>query len=474
MAVDLGNQLAQLGFIPELAGLMQQSAVLNSRPFYGPTIAFVGTSITDQCTRYIPNDQPTPSSAFFADGYITHFMQLSGQRCNFPLKNSFGVSGNTFVDIAQRLQPIIKVNAAIIGLEGGSNDFTNSDPNISSLASVKANWLVCAQRLRQTGALIVIIPAPPRAGAVLTAAQLKVQMAFTTFQREFCHANPGFLFCDYLGYWLDQTSATSVPLAGMVKSDNLHPTTIGAYWMGKALADLLNPYLPQRPTNLVANADIYDATNNPTGSLLYTGASNRSLVSGTGGTETANANLTYTGGGTGGGLAAGWTFLRGTSTSVCTVTNTKQNPTTAAGRASGERQIIQIAASSGGGADEVYNFRFTPALADVAAGDWYYGEVLVEITAAPVNMNALELYVLETRPSNSQTSIDGSFSTSLAGVWPQVTDLRVLRSPPIQRTSDASALQWNLRARFKTDVSTAGITAIVGDPVMRKVEKSLV
>jgi lysophospholipase L1-like esterase len=441
----------------------------------GPRVVMFGTSITAQNARNNTDLNNSPSRAFFTDGYAAHARQMLQQRFNLPVEFNFGLSGDTLIPnppttigMTVRQDAVLAVKPDVVMLEAGANDIP-----VSSFEAMRDAWLQIVRRFRNIGAIVVVIPIPPRAGAALTAAQVKKQQRFTNFQREFCLNNNGVLFADYLGYWLDQTSTASVPLAGMVKADNLHPTAQGAHYMGRAIADLLGPILPPRPSHVLANADIYDATDNFTGNLLYSGTANRGLMAGTGGTETANANLTYTGGGTGGGLATGWSFLRGSSTSVCTVTNTKESPRTDPGRSSGERQVIQIAASSGGGADEVYNLRCSPTFADIAVGDWYYAEAQIEITAAPVNVSALELYLLETRPANSQTAIDGSMNSSLALTLAGVTDggvPRVYRTPPMQKTADATAIQANVRARLKTDVGAASITFKVADFVVRKVD----
>ena len=466
---SLGDQLSYLGFTSELAGVLK-SNIGNGKT---PVVAIYGTSVTDQNSKNVPNDQASPGRAWYTDGYATWLRILTSQRIDLNPNNDFGVSGDTFAMMYARIGNVLASKADFCIVEGGPNDIPNLVTD-DDYKEMRRDWEKIVTLLRQKGMTPIILPPTARSGAVLTASQIRFQQQLYNYQREFCRKNAGYLFCDYLGYWLDQTSVSSVPLAGMVKADNLHPTAIGAYYMGKALADLINPLLPPLPTNVLPNADIFNATDNFTGNLLYSSGLNRGILLGTGGTETANANLTYTGGGTGGGLAAGMTFLRGTATSVCTVTNTKENPRTDAGRASGERQVIQIAASTGGGADEVYNLRFTPALADVAAGEWYYGECSMEVSVAPTNVMALEFYVLETRPSNSQTSIDLALNSSLAGVLPTVTWSGVMRTPPIKRTSDASALQINIRARLKTDAGAAGITFKVGDLALRKVDPAFI
>ncbi len=431
---------------------------------FGPKFAIFGTSITDQNSRLIIPPTASPSRAWFADGYATWLRILTGQRINLPVENDFGVSADTFQLMLARIGTVIAACPDYCIVEGGSNNIAVDD-----FATMKLNWLAIVKTLRNAGITPIILPMPPRGGAVLTANQIKTQQRFYNFQREFCLKYKGYLFADYLPYWLDQTSSTSVPLAGMVKADNLHPTCLGAYWMAKALFDIVMPLISARPSHVLPYTDIYDATYNPTGNLLYNGSTNYGLLAGTGGTQTSNAGLTYAGGGS----SAGSTFVRGTATSTCTVTLDKENPRTDTGRPSGERQVIQIAAASGGGADEVYNYRFTPPIADVATGDWYYAEVAIDVTAAPVNVSAIELYLLETRPSNSQTSIDLAMNSALSGVLPSVTFSGVLRTPPIQRQSDATALQINVRSRLKTDVGAAGVTFKLGDYAVRKVDTTI-
>jgi GDSL-like Lipase/Acylhydrolase family len=464
MPQSLGDNLAQLGVDPSVGGLLQSSISAGSLPLF----AIFGTSITDQNSRWIVPPAASPSSAWFADGYATWLRILTNQRINLPVSNDFGVSGDTFAMMQARIGTVLASKADYCIVEGGSNDISGLSTE-AGYTSMVSTWLAIIGLLRKKGICPIIMPAPPRAGSVLTAQQVRYQQRFYNFQREYCRNNRGFLFVDYLGWCLDQTSATSNPLPNMVKADNLHPMNTLAFYMGKTAADIVNQLLPPRPSDVLPNADIYNVTDNPTGNLLYSGATNYGLLAGTGGTQTANANLTYSGN-----SSAGSTFVRGSATSVCTVTLTKENPRTDTGRASGERQIIQITANSGGGADEVYNFRFTPAIADVAAGDWYYAECGIQVTAAPVNISSLELYLLETRPSNSQTSIDLAMNSSLSGFLPTVTWSGVLRTPPIQRTSDATALQVNIRARAKTDVGAASITFAAGDYAVRKVDPSFI
>jgi putative NIF3 family GTP cyclohydrolase 1 type 2 len=428
----------------------------------GFKLAMLGDSITDQNSRNISPPSASPSRAWFTDGWMTWTRILTRQRFDIDPAGDFGVSGDTLQMMLARLPSVIAYAPTHCTVLGGSNNF-----DTDTFATIRDTWLSIVTGLINAGIAPIVIPAPPRGGTFLTAAQVQLQHRFTNFQREWCRANRGAYFVDYLPLVTDQTSAVSIPIAGFLKSgDTLHQAAIGAYWMSIPVTALLSSICPALPTEFSAAADYYHATDNPTGNLLFSGTANRALLVGTDGTQTANAGLTYAGGSA---LATGATFLRGTSTSTCTVTLSKENPRTDTGRASGERQIIEIAATSGGGADEIYNLRFTPTFSNISSGDWYYGEASVEIITAPVNMMALEFHLLETRPSNSQTAMDMALNTSTAGVMPTVVWSGVLRTPPIQRTADATAVQANIRARMKTDAGAASVKFAVGDMQVRKV-----
>lgn len=439
-----------------LAGL----SAITLKKIPGPTGGIFGTSITDQNSRLIRPPASSPSSAWFNDGYATWLRILSGQSFNISPEYDFGVSGNTLSDMLARIDPVLAAPLDFCIVEGGAN---NSLDTTFAFESARDTWLQIVGRLYAAGIYPICIPILPTGGTGRTTAQLLGQQRFNNFIREYAYGSGKALVCDPMVYMLDQTSANNNPIAGMLKADNLHPAVPGAFAIAKALWDILAPIYPPRPTVLVSNLDYYDATNNPSGSLVRSSTTNRSLLAGTGGTQTANAGLTYAGTG----LAAGWTFVRGTATSTCTVTLDKENPRTD-GRASGERQRVRIAAASGGGADEIYNLRFSPAFADFAPGDWVYGECSIEMAAAPARIMTVEMYLLEFRPSNSQTAIDLGFNSPVAGFLPAETWKGVLRTPPIQIQPDSTAFQANIRARVDASAGAASCDFYIGDFAVRK------
>ena len=332
---------------------------------------------------------------------------------------------------------------------------------------MRDTWLKIVTSLKERGIIPITMPCPPRGGAVLTTAQILIQQRLTNYQREFCRRNKGFLFCDYLKYFIDQASATGAPISTMVKADNLHPSATGAYYMGKAMTDLMSLYLPDPANSFYSAMDYYDATDNPTGTLLHSGATNYSTMAGTTGTHTASTNFT-----TSGNLAAGWTSIKSGGTATWATTCSKEARTD--GWATGALQVVAHSITVAGSADEIHNLRATPVFSEINVNDWYYAECKIDVTAAPVNINALELYLLETRPSNSQTAIDQNYNAATSLLIPNVTWSGTLRTPPIKRTASATAVQVNLRTRANTLSGTASVTYKVTDFVVRKVDSDFI
>lgn len=429
----------------------------------GMLFAAIGTSFEKGSARDIQPPAASPSRAFFNDGDLTWARILSHQRINLPVENVFAVSGSGLsspdVGFLSQADQVIRAGVDYCIVGGLPNDLTRA------YADVEADWLKLIRKLQDAGIVPVALTTAPRGTNSLTAAQLGGMLRMNDFMRAFADRHRNIILCDVFDLMVDQTSATSNALAGMIKtSDNLHPTTIGAFYMGKAIADAMSPHLPARRPGLSSGADIYSAANNPTGNLLFSGSANYGLMAGTNGTQSANAGLTHSGA-----LAAGLNALRGTATSTATWDHSKENPRTDTASGSGERQVEVIAAASGGGADEIYNLRGTPLLANIAAGDLVYAECNIEVTGVPARAAALELYVLQSRPSNSYSSIDGSLNSSQAGYLPGVAWSGRLRSPPIAAQADASGWQANIRARLDASTGNAGISFKVGDFALRKV-----
>lgn len=429
-----------------------------SRPTPNPfAVALLGDSMTDQGSRDIQPPAANPARGWFTDGFSTWLRVLTNQRVYLPLENDFGISGDTLAQMNARVSSVLAVRPAYCIFMGGANDI-----GVNTYEAIRDSWVSTMKRLRAAGIRPVVMPVTPRAGTLLSAASLSILMRFTTFQRTYCWEN-GAIFVDTLKYLLDQTSTTNAPLPGMVRPDNLHPAAIGAYWMGKALADVFNQILPPAPTDFVSALDAYDPVTNPTGSLLRAGAVNRSTLAGTGGTLMTSTGFTPSGA-----LAAGWQVIR-SGTSTATLVCAKESPRLD-GFSSGERQILTLSVNSVGTNDEIYNLRF-PAVnhgVDTAAGDWIYGEAQIEVLSAPENITAIELQLVDNRPGNSQTTVDMGLSAQVAGFMPSVLWKGILRTPPFQIQPDSTSFLSNVRIRANATGGSAAVKIAVGHFAVRK------
>ena len=424
----------------------------------GPLFAIFGDSITEFCSvRRLP-PQASPISFWRNDGYACWMRILMDQRIRLPMGNNFGVSGDTLEQMLARIQSVISSQAQYVVVEGGTNNITAA----ATFTSMKATWTTIIDRLVGAGITPIVTPICPR-GDALTATQIRTQMRFNKFVEEYALAHKEVIYVNWNKYLQDMTSAIGAPISGRMRSDNIHPAIPGGFYMGLALAEVLNTIIPVSPTSMNQGVtDYFHVTDNPAGNLLYTGTTSQGGLLGTGGTQTASAGLTYSGN-----LAAGWTAIRGTATSTCTETLTKENPRT--DQSSGERQIVQIATAADGGADEIYNIRYTPALADVQAGDVFYAECKIEVTATgAAQVRALELNLFENRPTNAQSSVDNGSNDNASGFLPPVTWSGTFRTEPITRQSDTTSLQINVRARINA-TGAGAITFKIGDMAVRKV-----
>lgn len=430
------------------------------RPLVPYLFASIGDSNMDLNTRFIEPPAASPSSSWFSDGPLAKFRSMSKQRINFPVSYEKGVSGEKIQDNLARISQITTLNPKpdFCFINVGSNNVTSTDTLADMTTAIEA----LANAVHDADIIPIIYHIPPRQGAVLTAPQLQKQLDYNAHLDTFVAATPWCRKVDARPYIVDPNSSTNQPLPNMVKADNLHYANTGGYWVGKATLEQCDDLLPEYVPFISTSADFYHATNNPGGSLLHSGATAYSTMAGTTGTHTNSTGFTSSGQ-----LATGFTSIRsGGATSTCTAVLSK------VARFDGEAgnaQRVVLNVTAAGGADEIHNLRATPVFADTAADDMIYAEVKIKITDAPVNINAIELYLLETRPTNSQTAIDGAYNSTLSLLLPSVTGEEILRTPPIKRQSDATALQVNIRTRMNTTSGTAGVGYEITDYVVRKV-----
>lgn len=420
----------------------------------GPIAAILGDSITAN------NSANTAHLLTLQNhGYFTWANTLSGKRLNFPLANNFGVSGDRLDQILARVPNVMASGAEICFVLGGTNDLVQG----TAFATMQANMLSILSQLLAAGVQPIVIPILPRdvGSGGFTSAMLRVQGRFNNWLRELGYGRSDVLLAaglpthkypiivDPTQYIQNAADANGNTLANML-IDGLHPATTGAYWVGKAISDVLKVIIPPRPTILTAVGDIYDATNNPAGNLLFTSSANDGLLAGTGGTMTAGTNLTISGS-----VATDWNARRSSGGSgVATMTLSKENPRTD-GPNSGERQRVQVSTTSGGSTQESFALFYSRAIdASFAIGDTVYAEAAYSLNADPTGtLKAISVFLLEAGPASATTAADGYRDGAHDGPVPKAHS-GVLRTPPF--TIQASTTALNVFLRVEADASAAG------------------
>lgn len=140
----------------------------------------------------------------------------------------------------------------------GYNDFP-----VSSLTAAQVYANVVAMIEQCTGKLVVVISAIPWTTGGATANRQEAAK-YNRMIRAYCNRTPRCRYADAAKYLVDASNATRfTPLAGMLRSDGIHPTPKAAERIAQAIIDATQ-YDFSRPSRLVSsNADTYgyDATN---------------------------------------------------------------------------------------------------------------------------------------------------------------------------------------------------------------------
>lgn len=342
--------------------LARQAAMLAARP--APTIAGLGDSITNQ-NSYVD----ATNIDFNAKGDIVWARALLGGRIGFSPALNFGISGQNSTQILARVGGVIAARPGYCRVLAGTND-----PVTGTTYAPAATWAnLKAIYDALTAAAIVVIACPilPRAyglsnGTGTPAELVNAQKGFLwvnrMIRRYALSARPGTIYvADYDRALLDQGSTAYAPLA-LVTSEGLHPIAAGAYWLGKALAAVLDPLLPPLAMGIVGQQNVYDAAYNPLGNRLPFGQ-----LAGTAGTPGAGVT---------GQAADGWSIAR-TAGATATAVASKE---TVDARTGEVRQVITLGGAAGGATTEMIAMsrNLAPGAASYAAGDLLVGEIEIE------------------------------------------------------------------------------------------------
>lgn len=263
-----------------------------------PVVNLLGNSIDAQANNY--SDAATPTGNYLQSGYCAWMLTLSHQRIKLPKLNSvFGYPGKsvgefiepTLVGKTGGLASVLANKPAVLILGCATNNIVRSDgqqipTNVFNGVTIGSTYypgyIDAITRARAAGIKHIIIrPIGPRADVTLTGTQIGAIVEVNRRLLEITRLDNGIFVPDYVKLLVDPSSAIWAPASGVLNSgDNLHPNTgRGQFYMGKAIAAIINRLIPQVDL-LTPNAAVYANPQNVYGNLAA-----NPMFTGTGGTN---------------------------------------------------------------------------------------------------------------------------------------------------------------------------------------------
>lgn len=233
------------------------------------SIAALGDSITSNGTYIVSGNQFCE-----ANGYTTWMQILSRYRLRFPVENNFGVAGNSVAQMLARVGDVLAVHPDIVVVHGGTNDASGIavSTTIAGLAAIYDTFALA-------GIAVIAVPILGRASpnALTTTARKHAQQVNDWIRRQ-GETRKGFYVAD-CGLAFDDPATTDWQPRSNYTQDGIHPSPLGAFQIGNAVAAIINLLVPDWRVATASATDIYDAAENPFGNLIPNG-----MMSGTGGT----------------------------------------------------------------------------------------------------------------------------------------------------------------------------------------------
>lgn len=169
---------------------------------------------------------------------------------------TFGVGGNHTGQIFARVSDVLALSPrpSFCVINGGTND-----ANLGmTAASTIANQQSTIDALIAGGITPILTSPPPM--PYNSAAQLVWLSDVLAWQKAYALSTPGLIYCDWRKYVVD-------PITGFWRSgfsdDTIHPNSVGAAHLGRALADTLAAVIPARDTLTTVNNDPKLVNENP-------------------------------------------------------------------------------------------------------------------------------------------------------------------------------------------------------------------
>lgn len=435
----------------------------------GTRFLFVGTSIIQQAVS-ASDDAGSPTISKTSRGAVSWAEVLSN--CAFEqivwhdpidyfawsdsrqfMGLNVGQSGFVIEAVARTFDHIDGRNNARSGnieydaifLDLGTNEGASDDAETIAINKINA-----AEKFRTLNVPVVLFPIMVRDTTVTNygvsdPARDNVHWA-NRLVEDYITKTQGVFLMDWNRPLIDPT--TGGAQSGFLR-DGIHPSAVGAYHQGKALADFVNRMFPITRTIVVAADDIYDATNNPRGNRLP-----NPRLTGTGGTVNASAQTT-------GVVADSYELepLTGSGTATCAGSK-------AADPEGGEFQVLTFTLV-GSGTDQ-FRFRTDSSnltFANVGTNDWIQAEAFISVSDGDaireirVEMDEQGTGGLSSRSLIEADSVDWAFGESWEGTF---------RTPPINLLPATTAVRFRVIVTVNNDGSGSPVVSI-GRVLLRNV-----
>jgi hypothetical protein len=323
-------------------------------------------------------------------------------------------------------------------VSAGNNDVTFDTPTATSVA----NFQAITAALNAVG--VIVVTGPIFARSTSTAGQIALTRAYNLAIQKLATPN-SLIWCDWTDLILPSGQA-----ATDVLFDGVHPGSVGARRMGRAIASALGPR--------IAGMGYALATSGNPGSMT------NPLMTGTGGT--LNNGFTGT-------APDSYSFHRTAAPGSGTAVASKITRTDGFGDFA--QLTFSAIVTAGKWQSSIQSAAISYATAGFAEGDLVEAAAEIEVDPGATNLDGPFLQVLDNNGASQITSLFGYFGPTGSpwdeGAWSDITRC-VLRVPPFQIRADAGSDSITIRAGISGNgAGSGGITATirVGRVTLRKV-----
>lgn len=435
----------------------------------GRRVACIGTSLVQQqhhgASNYIKTGQRgwLPWAIAYTKGVAVHPVWYDptvvpgwepsgvGGTTRYFQGLNFGVSGQTIAEIVARI-PYIVANYInkfdVIIVDAGTNDMTNQTKEY-----IQRQREYIVNTFLAYGKKVILLPILNRAVSSWAVGPYRRKCNWINKRtREFVDRTAGVYLSDWNAPWVDFTNVNGEPKFTHC-GDGIHFDVEGAEAYGEQLATLLLEILPPAAPTVWAADNIYDATDNPKGSLL---GINPLLLGATAGTN---------GTGSSGTVISGAQIERNTGSS-CTVANS------IAARADGKGNNQVLTFTMAGTTDEKFYFRTTPANTVHGNPDKFFvGRAEIETNASDM-IYGISLFVEDQYGVKMATEAFDGHAWAEAASWPGkggvlskwATKARnfLLETPAFKVDALSTDIRWRIEIIVRGGGSVAPIIKIGG------------